>query len=387
MTETPTWLRQMAASGEVDAEWAAIFRRLPRHLFLPDRMWPFTGYPARSAVVDRGVDPVMWRRWADSDTAMVTQWDDGRHRGREAGRFPTSSGSRPSLVARMLAALDVRPGHRVLDVGAGTGWTAALLALRAGAEGVVAVEVDPGVAEAARARLRAVGLKPPVVTGDGDAGWPAGAPYDRVQAGFAVLRVPGAWIRQTRPGGLIVLPWCTGFTVGGGLVLLRVGDGGTATGRFFHPVGFMVSRSQRCAAPPGGEPLPPPGAAESTTRVPHGDLLGGRYGTAAFVVGTLVPEAVHTASEWSDGLLRVCFHSLRCGSRAVVFFCPLGGCDGCEQRVVQWGDRRVWDEVERAYTWWTGRGRPELTRFGLSASADGRGQSVWLDRPDRPVAL
>lgn len=128
----------------------------PRHLFLPDLIWPLDPDTGRYPVVDRVDDPVRWRAWADADTPIVTQWDDGRHAGPAPGRTATSSSSEPSLVAGMLTDLDVRPGQRVLDVGAGTGWTTALLTACAGGRGVVGVELDPEVAGAARARLRAM---------------------------------------------------------------------------------------------------------------------------------------------------------------------------------------------------------------------------------------
>ena len=74
--------------------------------------------------------------------------------------IPTSSSSQPSLMAAMLARLDVRPGDRVLEIGAGTGFNAALLADLAGPDGTVtAVDIQPEVAEAAAANLRAAGVE------------------------------------------------------------------------------------------------------------------------------------------------------------------------------------------------------------------------------------
>jgi hypothetical protein len=83
--------------------------------------------------------------------------------------------------------------------------------------------------------------------GDGAAGWPAGAPYHRVIATVAAYlgAVPYEWVRQTAPGGAIVVPMRTDFMGSGPLVLFTVDDEGTATGRPICAVGFMPLRQQR----------------------------------------------------------------------------------------------------------------------------------------------
>jgi protein-L-isoaspartate O-methyltransferase len=87
----------------------------------------------------------------------------------------------------MFDALDLHPGHSVLGIGTGTGWNAALLCRRVGTRGrVVSIEVDPVIAEGARAALAAAGYSPLVITGDGADGYPDAAPYDRVLATAAV---------------------------------------------------------------------------------------------------------------------------------------------------------------------------------------------------------
>lgn len=154
-----------------------------------------------------GDDPQSWQDYADADVPIVTQWDDGLHRGTEPGTEPTSSASMPSVVFRMLRDLDVSPGHRALEIGTGTGWNAALLAYRLGAGNVVTVEVDRAVAAAARTALERFGLAVRAVHGDGLAGRPDGAPYDRVIATCAVRTLPYAWVAQCRPLGVIVAPW------------------------------------------------------------------------------------------------------------------------------------------------------------------------------------
>jgi protein-L-isoaspartate O-methyltransferase len=148
----------------------------------------------------------------------------------------------------MLAALDVRPGHTVLEIGTGTGWNAALLSRRVGSAGrVITIEVDPDLAEQARRTLADAGYAPVVVPGDGLLGYAPLAPFDRVIATAAVREVvPAAWLDQLKPGGRLVTPWGTDWSNG---VMLTVDTAldGTGAGRFSGRLAFMRLRSQRCA--------------------------------------------------------------------------------------------------------------------------------------------
>ncbi|GAA0509421.1 hypothetical protein GCM10011581_43320 [Saccharopolyspora subtropica] len=145
----------------------------------------------------------------------------------------------------MLAALDVHTRHRVLEIGSGTGWNAANLAAHVGETGrVVSIEVDPHIAEQARRNLNTSGILATVVTGDGTAGYRSAAPFDRVIATASVRRIPLAWIEQTRPGGVLVVPFGTDYS-NGTLLRLLVDDDGTAVGRCGRNLAFMRLRQQR----------------------------------------------------------------------------------------------------------------------------------------------
>jgi protein-L-isoaspartate(D-aspartate) O-methyltransferase len=152
--------------------------------------------------------------------------------------------SEPGLVVDMLERLNVYDGDRVLEIGTGSGWTAALLSHRLDSGNVTTVEVDPEVSMRAAAGLKEAGYSPRLVVGDGADGWPQGAPYDRVHVTCGVTTVPYAWIAQTRPGGVIVLPWMPEYA-GGHKVKLTVLPDGSAVGRVVGGCGFMMMRSQQ----------------------------------------------------------------------------------------------------------------------------------------------
>lgn len=118
-----------------------------------------------------------------------------------------SSSSQPQLMAAMLEGLCIRPGMRVLEVGTGTGYNAALLEHLVGPEGeVVSVELDPAIADAAREALAAGDHRVTVVTGDGAAGAPGRGRFDRVVATASTAGVPPAWLEQVVEDGLVEVP-------------------------------------------------------------------------------------------------------------------------------------------------------------------------------------
>jgi protein-L-isoaspartate(D-aspartate) O-methyltransferase len=139
-----------------------------------------------------GLEHVYW------DTAIVVREREG---------VPVSSSSQPSMMAQMLESLDVRPGSRVLEVGLGTGYNAALLSELAGPQGrVTSIDIDPELVRKATDALRRAGCPAETATGDGRQGWPAGAPYDRMIVTASTDTIPIAWWRDLAVGGLLVVP-------------------------------------------------------------------------------------------------------------------------------------------------------------------------------------
>jgi len=158
-------------------ETLAAFVTVPRHLFLPD--------------VD--LDRVY------SGAAIPTKHSDKGD--------PISSSSEVAIMALMLDALRLERGQRVLEIGAGTGYNAAILAELVGVENVVTLEIDPEIADDARAHLRAAGYDAlRVETCDGWMGWSEGAPYARLELTAATADISPHWVDQLEEGGVLVAP-------------------------------------------------------------------------------------------------------------------------------------------------------------------------------------
>jgi protein-L-isoaspartate(D-aspartate) O-methyltransferase len=166
-------------AGHVSSERvAAAFRAVPRHVFVP------------------GIEPE--RVYRDEAFPIKYHEDGGA----------VSSSSQPAIMARMLEQLDVQPGHRVLEIGVGSGYNAALLGHLVGDTGaVVSVDIDADVVADARERLAACQV--PQVTvgcGDGGLGWAERAPFDRIIATVGVWDIAPAWVAQLAAHGRLVVP-------------------------------------------------------------------------------------------------------------------------------------------------------------------------------------
>lgn len=202
---------------------AAAFERVPRECFLPE------------VAAEEGLEAVY------RNEAIVTR--------RDTRGMPVSSSSQPSIMAAMLGALTLEPGHRVLEVGTGTGYNAALLACVVGPSGrVVSVELDPKLAARASDMLRVGGYRVEVHVGDGRDGWPGGGPYDRIVVTASGPDVPRAWFDQLADGGLVVVPLWLRDSLQRVVVLRRVSDGFESV-EIIHG-GFMALRGRLAEEPP-----------------------------------------------------------------------------------------------------------------------------------------
>ncbi|MEU7136745.1 methyltransferase domain-containing protein [Streptomyces sp. NPDC046261] len=230
------------------------FAAVPREHFAPDRLWwPRPGEDGLYALIDRSKTPKRWLKAVYLlRTPLITQIDDGAVApdAPASGAF-TSSISCITVVIETLRHLAPAPGDKVLEIGTGTGYNTALLAHRTGPDTLTTVEIDPQIAAQARERLEALGVRARVVTADGEQGFPAGAPFDRIVSTASVRRIPTAWLRQLRPGGVLVAPLDS--PAGYDLTVRMTGTGhGAAAGRPVATVEFMRLRGQRTPQPHTG---------------------------------------------------------------------------------------------------------------------------------------
>ena len=160
---------QLQARGLTDPRVLAALGRVPRHLFVPANLAPLA-----------------------------------------YGDFPLPIGqeqtiSQPYIVALMSQWAEVRPGEKVLEVGTGSGYQAAVLAELT--EQVFSIEIKPDLAQAAAALLKELGYaRVQVRAGDGYLGWPEAAPFDAILVTAAAPLVPPALTAQLKEGGRLVIP-------------------------------------------------------------------------------------------------------------------------------------------------------------------------------------
>lgn len=342
-------LRETAAT--TDPAWVAAFATVPRHVFVPRfyRNYLDNGR-LRTDTVE--TPSTQWRDAVYTDALLMTRPD------------ATSSSTVPSLMARMLDALDVHDGHRVLEIGTGTGYGTALLCHRLAhtVDRVHSVDIDPEIVTAARARLDAAGYRASVAVGDGTAEPAHGAcRNDRMIVTCRVEDIPPTWLHQLRPGGIIVAPLSTG------IVRLTVGPDDTASGRFLpDPAYFMAARHNatrddlthiaRAAAS-----APP----EQTHRDvdPQRDIDDSE---ARFWIDLALPGLVRGQA----GHAELIYHPDGSWARLA---------DG---EVHQGGPRRLWTELVGHYRQWIDLGRPPRSALGLTVTPFCH--SVWRAAPDTP---
>ncbi|MEV4311952.1 methyltransferase domain-containing protein [Actinocrispum sp. NPDC049592] len=344
----------------IDPGWRDAFLAVPRHMFLPRYFQQRSGL---WTAVEEG-DPD-WLTQIYADRVLVTQldgdstrWDVARATGPVAGA-PTCSSSMPTIMAVMLEALRVNEDSRVLEIGTGTGYNAALMCFRLGDSAVSTVDIDETLSSLAVQRLIAAGFQPTCVVADGARGHPENAPYDRVLCTCAVPRIPLAWLEQTRPGGIVVTT--LNRPLGAGLVRIVAGEGASGLGEVLADDGrFMPLRT---SAPEVTWPSPDTTGSTRSTSLSAGVLSPTH--PFEFFAGLGLPD-VQAVGAAGDSVL-------------------LGHPDGSWARhdgetVTQSGPRRLWDEVEAAYEQWLSLDEPRRARFGITVTPER--QEIWLDAPD-----
>lgn len=346
--------------------WHTAIAETPRHILVPTvYKSPEQFYGPRS---DLRLDTANHLELVYSTNTLVTSVVPNKF----GSLMAVSSSTKPDLMMRMLEALDIQEGQRILEIGTGTGYNAALLVHRLGDDHVFSVDIDPELIEAARRRLADIGRYPHLTVGNGAEGWREHAPYNRIIATCAVRRLPWAWYEQLAPGGQLLVDF---KPQGGNLVLLKR-ETDRLEGRFTAWYGaFMVMRHNidhdeqpnprwRPALPLDRQrltttPAEPSSVARffrsvtSTIQLRHG---------YTFDEQTRQPTAVSLAA--ADG--SCCEIELAANE------------DGT-RTVREGGPTPLWAEIERAFQQWRDWGEPGWDKVGITATP--QACTVWLDEP------
>jgi methyltransferase of ATP-grasp peptide maturase system len=373
--------QELVAAGKLSSpEWRRAVLEVPRHVFVPAYyVHRDGGMVAADATGEQG--RAQWLDTVYSNTALVTKLAQDTD-----GTPPVflSSSSTPGLMTRMLEALDVHDGQRVLEIGTGTGYNAALLSHRLGAPNVFSLDVEPDLVDLARIRLAELGYHPTLIAGDGAAGLPEHAPFDRIIATCSVPAIPWPWVEQTTVGGVILTDIKLGLNAGNLLRLTRTGPN-RAEGRFdAGQAAFMHLRHT-----PGLDGrVPYTRASESNPIIEHTTTLDPRTPWTNPVVWFLTALRIgphyrlgYTGGDPRHGPHAVCL-STPDGSRSEITLTP--DPDG-SHTVRHTGHLRLWSHVEDAHHLWDSAGQPSWPRLGLTVTP--HTQTLYTDEPANTLAI
>jgi len=343
----------LAAQGDVHhPAWRSAVAAVPRHVFVPGayRQDDTGTWQPVDVTSPAGLDLVY------SPTTLLTALAD---RGTHQESLPSST--KPDLMLRMLEALDIHDGHKVLEIGTGTGYNAAVLSHRLGANLVFSVDVDTELVDSARRRLHRIGFRPTLATADGAGGLPGHAPFDRIIATCSVPTVPWAWAEQLCVGGRILVDVKVAPEAGNLVLLYRHPD--RLEGRFTTRCGsFMTMRHHHEDAPAPPQPRSEHTRRRTTTIPPHpwwdhrvSRLLAQFQG---------LPAGVHIGMHLDPDTRQptASFLSAPDGCWATVRLISSRG----HYDLIEGGPTALWDSVERAHQVWLEHEQPDWTRFGLT---------------------
>ena len=363
------FVADLERQGSLQSQWLKdALLRVPRHLFI-DRYYEPEPVPHFVAV-----DPQ-----CPTEQQLAAIYPDRGLMIREPPNH--SAASQPSLVIDMLEALEVARGQKVLEVGTGSGWNAALLAFGVGDDRLVySIDIQSDLVESARAHLRAVGF--PNVNlraADGGYGWPEAAPFDRIIVTVGSPDIPPSWPDQCADGGILLVPFKTG-AIGDPLLRLRR-HGARLEGEFVGWSGFRTLQGDfwsedQDTLEPHSHPAIETLLASEPTRVPLAEpmdmdarffahLKGARLRALLDLKGALPP----VPPVFDRELHSICV------------------ADPERPEIKVYGDRRAGERLARAQQEWIALGRPKITDYKVElidrAPATPE-PSTWIDR--RPHA-
>lgn len=371
MTDTSTWAGSAKAlADQVTADapaWHDAVSNTPRHQLVP-RWWQrVPNSPTEEwELVDHPENSAERMRAAYDDGTLVTRVGplhaDHAEPGERGKGAPTSSSTLPGLIVSMAHQLDAKPGHKVLDVGTGSGYSAALFGRRFGDGNVTSVDVDPYLVEAARTRLAQFGRTPRLEAVDATGELPD-SEYDRIMATVSVRPVPASWLRALRPGGRLV----TTIAHTALLVTADMGADGIARGGVQSDAAtFMETRREAdypaklhhvfaTAKEGAGEDVRRPGG-------PVPDLW--REWPLRWLYELDTPGVETRAAVYPDDGRRVVWLLAADGSWARAE-------DSTSPLVHQGGPRRLWDALERVRRRWEENNRFALHTMRAELSPEG----------------
>lgn len=338
--------------GAIRSELVALaFRAIPREVFVPV-FYEQEGFVWVKRMPEAG-KPTDWIAAIYRDQPLVTLVDE-RNRS-------ISSSSMPTVMAMMLEALSVEPGMRVLEIGTGTGYNAALLAHLTGDPALVtSIDLEERLALAAGRTLHEVVGPVSVHVGDGRLGVSLRAPYDRILATASSPGIPRAWYEQLVPGGRLVMDLQGSLHKSSFLVLEKAADG-QARGWFDPRALFFM-------------PLRSPGEAAShpTSRLLR-EPVSGEVTLSEEQMAILRDDAFLWFLQWdAPGITlsrATALQGRHAGEEFVTLVDPkLETLLQLYHRNGQWsgyqhGGTGMWKMIERAYERWHGLGRPALSSY------------------------
>ncbi|MGB8346820.1 MAG: hypothetical protein WCD86_18170 [Ktedonobacteraceae bacterium] len=361
----------------------AAFRCVPRHLFV-DHFY----------MRDKESRILRWKHVTLDTLGDIEQWLSLIYRNKplitsvNAIGQPDGSSSAPGAMAAMLEPLDMQPGMRVLEIGTGTGYNAAVLAHLAGNPHLVfTIDLFPElVAKAQESLDRVVG--PGVITrvANGLDGYPPAAPYDRIIATASWYRVPLSWLYQLQHDGVLVMNLKGRLGWGCFLRVTKTGQGRAAHGTITGFSDFMILQE------PGSAAIGFP------SLIPHyvGRPINERI---SFSESEFNPRALDSTSLLF--LLQLSFHQLYYGWIQLPADTPPSLCliDTVTETLLKFcsteenwsveirGEVQVWQRLKQIFQHWETLGHPDITAYELEIEETGQQFVCLPHRPDARWAL
>ena len=347
------------------SRWSEPVAAVPRHL-LVERWFDLPRSRTNSVVNgwelrDGPADEVAWLEAAYGDESLVTRVgplhaDHALRHERASGRA-TSSATLPTLVVMMLQFACIQDRDTVLDVGTGSGYSAAVLASRLGDARVTSIDIDGYLSERARDRLDGIGLRPRLITGDATGAIPG--EFDRLVAMTSVRPIPSTWLEALKPGGRMVTAIANTSLI---VTAEKTADGGAVGQVEWMAGGFMPAR-KGADYPPDRTGLPVESGETTQGRYPVPDIL--RTWDLRSMLELIAPGIDHRFERSGDGRRTAwMIHPDGSWARASAVGQQL-------PTVRQGGPRRLWDILDEIRGDWLVHGEFPIRGANVSIAADG----------------